>query len=90
MADAAPVSDEDFQAACEAARKLTGVSSDDQLVLYGNFKRIKSGADAGARPGLMDPKGRAKWDGWNACKDKSEQEAKNDYVARVKKLQGEA
>uniref|UniRef100_A0A453RWM2 ACB domain-containing protein n=2 Tax=Aegilops tauschii TaxID=37682 RepID=A0A453RWM2_AEGTS len=33
---------------------------------------------------------RAKWDAWEAVKDKSKEEAMNDYITKVKQLQEEA
>ena len=39
-----------------------------------------------ARPGLLDLKGKAKWDAWNEKKGLSKEEAKDAYVSRVKHL----
>lgn len=41
------------------------------------------------KPGIFDPKGRAKWDAWNANKGKSKDDAKAAYVALVEQLSGE-
>jgi acyl-CoA-binding protein len=40
----------------------------------------------GSRPGLLDPKGRAKWDGWAARRGTSAEEARRGYVALVGEL----
>ena len=39
-----------------------------------------------ARPGLLDLKGKAKWDAWNGKKGMSQEEAKQAYIARVNQL----
>ncbi len=35
------------------------------------------------RPGMLDPKGRAKWDAWNAQKGKSKDQAMEEYIMKV-------
>ncbi|KAF7101673.1 hypothetical protein CFC21_102937 [Triticum aestivum] len=42
-----------------------------------------------SRPGMFNMRERAKWDAWEAVKDKSK-EAMNDYTTKVKQLQEEA
>jgi diazepam-binding inhibitor (GABA receptor modulating acyl-CoA-binding protein) len=39
-----------------------------------------------ARPGLLDLKGKAKWDAWNSKKGVSSEDAKQQYVAKVESL----
>lgn len=39
-----------------------------------------------SRPGLLDLKGKAKWDAWNERKGMSQEEAKLAYIARVNQL----
>lgn len=39
-----------------------------------------------ARPGLLDLKGKAKWDAWNAKKGMAQEEAKQVYIQRAKQL----
>ena len=38
------------------------------------------------RPGMMDFKGKAKWDAWNAKKGVSQDEAKTQYIDLAKKM----
>jgi diazepam-binding inhibitor (GABA receptor modulating acyl-CoA-binding protein) len=37
---------------------------------------------------MLDFKGKAKWEAWNKCKGKSQDQAKADYVAMVEKISG--
>lgn len=39
-----------------------------------------------ARPGMLDLKGKAKWDAWNNLKGTSQEEAKEKYIALVQTL----
>lgn len=39
-----------------------------------------------ARPGMLDFKGKAKWDAWNAKKGTSNDEAKSTYVQLAEKM----
>lgn len=78
-----------FNKAAEDAKKLpTRPSDDDLLKLYGLYKQATVGDCNTDRPGMLDFKGKAKWDAWNALKGKSKEDAENEYIAFVKKLQG--
>ena len=39
-----------------------------------------------SRPGMMDFKGKAKWDCWNAKKGLSQEDAKTQYIALAQKM----
>jgi acyl-CoA-binding protein len=58
-------------------------SNDDLLALYGLYKQATEGDARGSRPGLLDPKGRAKWDAWAARRGTGAEDAKRAYVALV-------
>lgn len=77
----------EFEAAAEAVKQLKSVSQADQLVIYGLFKQANMGDVTGARPGMFDPKGKAKWDAWDANKGMSSEDAMKAYIAKVKELQ---
>jgi acyl-CoA-binding protein len=47
---------------------VTGVSWDDMLEMYGLFKQAKVGDNTTAKPGILDPKGRKKWEAWTSKK----------------------
>ena len=78
---------EDFTAAAEAATGLSKKPSDaDLLVLYGLFKQAKVGDCNTSKPGMLDLKGKAKWNAWNGLKGKAADEAKEEYIAKVEQL----
>jgi acyl-CoA-binding protein len=68
--------------------KLQTRPSNDQLLdLYGLYKQATEGDVAGSRPGLLDLKGRAKFDAWSKRKGTSKDDAMKSYVALVDKLE---
>ena len=67
--------------------KLSKRPSNDQLLdLYGLYKQATEGDVKGERPGLLDLKGRAKFDAWAKRKGASKDDAMKKYVALVEKL----
>ena len=79
---------EDFDKAAKEAKELKSKPSDDDLlILYGLFKVATVGKVDTTRPGIFDPKGKAKWDAWKKVENKSPEEAKTDYILKVKQLQ---
>lgn len=80
---------DDFDAAVARSRELTSrPSNEDLLKLYALFKQASSGDVSGARPGMFDLKGRAKYDAWASMKGKSADDAMKDYIALVGRLHG--
>lgn len=78
---------EDFdQAAKDALTLPPSTTNDDKLILYGLFKSATVGKPEKSRPGIFDPKGRAKWDAWKKVEDKSKDEAMQDYILKVTQL----
>lgn len=57
-----------------------------QLDLYAYFKQATVGDCSGSRPGMFDPKGRAKFDAWEKVKGKSKDDAMQAYIDKVKSL----
>jgi len=55
------------------------------LKLYALYKQAGGDAD-GARPGITDMIGRAKWDAWDALKGTSSEEAMQKYIDLVNDL----
>ena len=66
----------------------TRPSNDDLLSLYALFKQATDGDVSGKRPGMLDVKGRAKYDAWKKRKGLSAEQAKEQYVALVNRLKG--
>jgi diazepam-binding inhibitor (GABA receptor modulator, acyl-CoA-binding protein) len=78
---------EDFQAAVARVNGLSTAPSNDVLLeLYGLFKQATSGDVTGSRPGMMDFKGRAKYDAWSSRKGLSRDDAMSAYIERANKL----
>ena len=81
--------DQDFEAAQADVKQLVSTPENDQLLeLYALYKQGTVGDVDGKRPGMMDFKGRAKYDAWAGKKGIGKDDAKTKYVALVKKLQG--
>ncbi|KAF4520685.1 hypothetical protein B566_EDAN006361 [Ephemera danica] len=79
--------DERFNKAAEDVKKLkTSPSNDEMLEIYAYFKQGSVGDCNTAKPGMMDFKGKAKWEAWNGKKGVSQDEAKEKYVETVQKL----
>jgi acyl-CoA-binding protein len=78
---------EDFSAAQTRVKQLTrSPASDELLELYAHYKQATSGDASGERPGMLDFKGRAKFDAWSARKGLSRDQAMTAYVSLVAKL----
>ncbi|CAM9181408.1 unnamed protein product [Ectocarpus sp. 8 AP-2014] len=65
---------------------LDKVSNEDKLKLYGLFKQINVGDCDTKRPGMMDMKGKAKWDSWKGMEGKSKDDAMNEYADHVEHI----
>lgn len=79
--------DERFAEAQARVKCLSARPGNDVLLeLYGLYKQATSGDVQGARPGMMDFAGRAKFDAWAARKGMAADEAKTRYVALVDRL----
>jgi acyl-CoA-binding protein len=57
-----------------------------KLKLYALFKQSTDGDCTGARPGMMDFVGRAKYDAWKEFEGKSKDEAMQLYIDTVEEL----
>jgi len=64
---------------------VTGLSNDVMLALYALFKQASTGDAAGKRPGMLDIRGRAKYDAWAKHKGMSKDAAMEAYVSLVGK-----
>jgi len=78
---------EDFVKAQERLQKLSRRPSNEELLeAYGLYKQATEGDVRGSRPGILDPKGRAKFDAWASRKGMAAAEAQARYVALVERL----
>jgi acyl-CoA-binding protein len=79
-----------FADAQKRVQKLSQRPSNDKLLeLYALYKQATEGDVKGARPGLLDLKGRAKYDAWAGRKGVSGPDAMKRYVALVEELEAE-
>ena len=77
-----------FAVAKDRVEKLESRPSNEELLqLYGLFKQATEGDVTGSRPGMLDLKGRAKYDAWARRKGTSKDDAMKAYVALVAKLE---
>jgi acyl-CoA-binding protein len=81
--------DERFAEAQNKVNDLTQRPSNEELLeLYALYKQGTTGDVAGKRPGMLDMKGRAKYDAWAKLKGTAGADAKEKYVALVDDLAG--
>ena len=66
-------------------KPVTGLGNDVMLEMYALYKQATVGDVNGARPGMLDVRGRAKYDAWAKKKGKSKDAAMEDYIALVGK-----
>ena len=83
--------DDNFKSAADRATKLPKRPPNDILLqLYALYKQGYEGNVTGDRPGFAEFENRAKFDAWNKIKGKSTDEAKQEYIHLVEKLEQEA
>ncbi len=78
---------EEFTAAQSKVRQLKQTpSNDDLLALYSLYKQATLGDAQGKRPGMLDFRGRAKFDAWATRKGMGRDAAIQAYVDLVTTL----
>jgi len=78
---------DDFTAAQSRALELSRPpTTDEMLELYALYKQATAGDANSKRPGMLDFKGRAKYDAWAERKGMSPEVAMQGYVDLVAKL----
>lgn len=82
--------EDDFQAAQVRVKQLAHTPKPDQLLeLYSLYKQATAGDVSGARPPMLDFKGRAKYDAWAARRGMPAAAAMQAYVDVVRRLAAE-
>ena len=66
-------------------KPVTGLGNDVMLDLYALYKQATVGNATGDRPGMLDLRGRAKYDAWAKKKGLSKDAAMEQYIAVVAK-----
>lgn len=80
--------DEFAQCQVEVKELTSRPSNEDLLTLYATYKQATDGDVSGKRPGMLDVKGRAKYDAWASLSGQSSDDAQQGYIAKVRELQG--
>lgn len=76
-----------FEAAQQRVKTLSRTPEAAELLeLYSLYKQASAGDVQGSRPGVLDFKGRAKYDAWSARKGMSRADAERAYVELVERL----
>jgi len=76
-----------FDAAVAASKQLPEKPDNMTLLkIYALYKQATAGDVEGKRPGFTDMVGRAKYDAWAAMKDKSKDDAMQEYVDLIESL----
>ncbi|XP_040190550.1 acyl-CoA-binding protein isoform X8 [Rana temporaria] len=77
----------DFDKAAEEVKKLKQTPSDEEMLkTYALYKQATVGDVNTARPGMLDFKGKAKWDAWETKKGISQEDARAQYIKFVEEL----
>ena len=78
---------EDFTAAQARIKQLSRTPASDELLeLYALYKQATAGDATGERPGMLDFKGRAKFDAWTEAKGQSKDDAMQAYIDLIESL----
>ncbi|KAM6451003.1 acyl-CoA-binding domain-containing protein 7 [Liasis olivaceus] len=77
----------DFETVAENVKKLKSKPTDDELKeLYGLYKQATVGDITTECPGVLDLKGRAKWEAWNLKKGMSKEDAMKAYISKANEM----
>lgn len=75
-----------FADAQATIKRYTELGTDRQLELYGFYKQATAGDVSGPRPGMLDVRGRAKYDAWTRRKGMTKDAAMQAYIDLVAEL----
>jgi diazepam-binding inhibitor (GABA receptor modulator, acyl-CoA-binding protein) len=79
--------DQQFEAAAETIKALTKRPTDEELLeIYALFKQALVGDNNTSKPGMLDLKGKSKWEVWNKKKGISQEVAKQSYIDYANQL----
>ncbi|KAJ8288438.1 hypothetical protein COCON_G00010970 [Conger conger] len=74
------------QVAGDVKKMKTRPEDQELLDLYGLYKQATVGDINTDKPGVMDLKGKAKWDAWNSRKGMSKDDAMTAYITLGKEI----
>jgi diazepam-binding inhibitor (GABA receptor modulating acyl-CoA-binding protein) len=72
-----------FAEAQARIKQVSSLGNDVLLELYGLYKQATAGDASGNRPGMLDVRGRAKYDAWATRKGMTGDAAMTAYIAVV-------
>ena len=79
-----------FEQAAAAIKASAGrdvkMTDDEMLQVYSLFKQGTVGDNGTDKPGMLDFKGKAKWEAWNKQKGKSKEAAQEEYCELARNL----
>ncbi|KAH0951980.1 hypothetical protein HN011_005161 [Eciton burchellii] len=76
-----------FNNAATAVKQLASQPEDEDLLeLYALYKQSIVGDCNTERPGMLDFKGKAKWDAWNGRKGMAQDTARERYITKAEAL----
>ncbi|XP_058838069.1 acyl-CoA-binding protein homolog [Topomyia yanbarensis] len=79
--------DQKFDEAALKVKAFTKRPTDQELLqVYALFKQATVGDNTTAKPGLLDLKGKAKWQAWMDKKGTSQDAAKEAYIKLAEEL----
>uniref|UniRef100_A0A3Q3EMY8 Acyl-CoA binding domain containing 7 n=1 Tax=Labrus bergylta TaxID=56723 RepID=A0A3Q3EMY8_9LABR len=77
----------EFEKLAEDVKNVKTRPTDQELLdLYGLYKQAIVGDINTERPGMLDLKGKAKWDAWNSRKGMSKEDAMTAYITLAKEI----
>ncbi|XP_072840764.1 acyl-CoA-binding protein [Pogona vitticeps] len=77
----------EFEKAAEEVKNLKSKPTDQEMLeIYSHYKQATVGDVNTERPGMLDFKGKAKWDAWNSLKGMGKEDAMKAYIAKVQEL----
>ncbi|XP_030640255.1 acyl-CoA-binding domain-containing protein 7 [Chanos chanos] len=75
----------EFEKYAEDVKKVKSRPTDQELLdMYGLYKQVIVGDINIDKPGMMDVKGKAKWEAWDSRKGMSKDDAMTAYIALAK------
>ncbi|KAM4626421.1 acyl-CoA-binding protein [Discoglossus pictus] len=81
------MSQAEFEKAAEEVKGLKSTPSDEEMLnIYALYKQATVGDVNTARPGMLDFKGKAKWDAWEKKKGLTQEDARSQYIKLVEDL----
>ncbi len=70
----------------DSANSNIKMTDDELLQIYSLYKQGSSGDNTTEKPGMLDFKGKAKWDAWTKLKGKSKDAAQHEYVELARNI----